>query len=199
LPRFLTRFRVRSSNGNSDSRSGRFVRESGIGKLAAAGPVRDLVLEGPRSDTYSGTISSASPVWNRIYGCDVLPACAAICYDSGVDRQYYEVIPIEVTAAENLECEVTGFQGTAGDSTNQVYCNPFDPMQPLVNVVAYDHDDGPGYLSIFVAADGVLLQPGQIYYVFSPFDPGEVGNFTIEFTSATVHVVPVELQSFDVA
>jgi len=172
------------------------VKES---ELRAAGPAHDYVLEGPRSDTYSGTISTASPVWNRIYGCDVSPACAAICSDSGVDGQYYEVIPIEVTAAENLECEVTEFQGTAGDSTIQVYCDPFDPMQPLVNVVAYDDDDGVDFLSAFVAADGVLLQPGQIYYlVFSPFDQGEVGDFTIEFTSATVHVVPVELQSINV-
>ena len=168
-------------------------------ELQAAGPSHDYVLEGPRSDTYSGTISTASPIWNRIYGCDVSPACAATCSDSGVDGQYYEVIPIEVTAAENLECEVTAFQGTAGDSTIQVYCNPFDPAQPLVNVVAYDDDDGPGALSIFVAADGVLLQPGQTYYlVFSPFYPDEVGDFTIEFTSATVHVVPVELQSIGI-
>ncbi len=81
----------------------------------------------------------------------------------------------------------------------QVYCDPFDPLQPLNNVVAYDDDDGVNALSVFVAADGVLLQPGQTYYlVFSPSYPDEVGDFTIEFTSETVHVVPVELQSFTV-
>ncbi len=165
-------------------------------ELRAAGTSHDYVLSGPRADVYSGTISVASPTWNRIYGCNVSPICAATCSDSGVDGQYYEVIPIEVTAAENLECAVTAFQGTGGDSTIQVYCDPFDPLQPLLNVVAYDDDDGPGALSIFTAADGVLLQPGQTYYmVFSPFYASQVGDFTIEFTSATVHVVPVELQS----
>jgi hypothetical protein len=34
--------------------------------------------------------------------------------------------------------------------------------------------------------------------VFSPFYPEEVDDFTIEFTSATVHVVPVELQSIGI-
>ncbi len=166
-------------------------------ELMASGPAHDYTLDGPRVDTYSGTISTSSPIWNRIYNCNVSPSCAAVCSDSGVDGQYYHVIPIAVTAAENLECEVTAFQGTAGDSTIQVYCDPFDPLQPLTNVVAYDDDDGPGALSIFTAADGVLLQPGQTYYlVFSPFYPDEVGDFTIAFTSATVHVVPVELQSF---
>lgn len=166
-------------------------------ELRTSAPAHDYTLDGPRVDTYSGTITTSSPTWNRIYGCDVSPACAAVCSDSGVDGQYYHVIPIEVTAAENLECEVTAFQGTAGDSTIQVYCDPFDPVQPLTNVVAYDDDDGSGALSIFTAADGVLLQPGRTYYlVFSPFYANEVGDFTIAFTSATVHVVPVELQSF---
>ncbi|MBI4916814.1 MAG: hypothetical protein HY825_13280 [Acidobacteria bacterium] len=94
---------------------------------------------------------------------------------------------------------MTAFQGTAGNSTIQVYCDPFDPLQPLNNVVAYDDDDGLNALSIITAADGVTLQPGQTYYlVFSPFPPGEVGDFTIAFTSATVQVVPVELQGLTV-
>ena len=59
------------------------------------------------ADTYSGELTAASPVWDRVYLCDVSPACAATCDDSSQNGEYYQVIPIEVTAAENLECAVT--------------------------------------------------------------------------------------------
>ena len=146
-------------------------------------------------DTYSGELTSSSPLWDRVYLCNVSPTCAAACSDSSQNGEYYEVIPIEVTATENLACAVTA--STITDTTMFVYCDPFDPATPLVNVVAWDDDDGAGNWSTFTAADGVTLQPGQIYYlVLSSFTPAITGTFTIDFTSATVHVVPVELQSF---
>jgi hypothetical protein len=150
-----------------------------------------------RSDTYSGELTASSPVWDRVYLCDVSTTCAATCSDSGNDGEYYEVIPIGVTAVENLECAVTA--STISDTTMYVYCDPFDPANPLTNVVAWDDDDGAGNWSAFTAADGVTLQPGQTYYlVLSTFTPGVVGTFTIDFTSATVHVVPVDLQTLSV-
>ncbi|HOC42670.1 MAG TPA: hypothetical protein PKJ99_06585 [Thermoanaerobaculales bacterium] len=148
-------------------------------------------------DTYSGELTSASPLWDRVYLCDVSPACAASCDDSSQNGEYYEVIPIGVTAVENLECAVTA--STMSDTTMYVYCDPFEPANPFANVVAWDDDDGTGNWSAFTAADGVTLQPGQTYYlVLSTFTPGITGTFTIDFTSATVHVVPVELQAFSV-
>jgi len=147
------------------------------------------------SDTYSGELTSSSPVWNRVYLCNVSTACAAACSDSSQNGEYYDVIPIQVTAVENLECAVTA--ASFADTTMYVYCDPFDPANPLANVVAWDDDDGTGNWSAFTAADGVQLQPGQTYYlVLSTFSPAVTGTFTIDFTSATVHVVPVGLQSF---
>ncbi len=147
------------------------------------------------ADTYSGELTAASPLWDRVYLCNVSPACAATCSDSSQNGEYYQVIPIEVTAAENLECAVTA--SSMADTTMYVYCDPFNPATPLANVVAWDDDDGTGNWSAFTAADGVALQPGQTYYlVLSTYTPGITGTFTIDFTSATVHVVPVELQAF---
>ncbi len=161
------------------------------------GPARDVTF-GPGTvlaDTYSGELTAASPVWDRCYLCNVSTSCAATCSDSSQNGEYYEVIPIQVTAAENLECAVTA--STMTDTTMFVYCDPFNPATPLVNVVAWDDDDGAGNWSAFLAADAVQLQPGQTYYlVVSTFSPAVTGTFTVDFTSATVHVVPVELQSF---
>ena len=154
-------------------------------------------IRGPVVDSYSGTLYGASPVWNRIFGNAVDPACNASMSDSSQNGQYYEVIPIQVTAAENLECEVTVFAGA--DSVIALYCDPFDPLDPLANVVAYDDDDGWTPLSAFLASDNISLSPGNTYYlVVSTFSAGDTGGFTVDFTSATVAVVPVELQSFSV-
>jgi hypothetical protein len=152
---------------------------------------------GTESDTYSSSLTAASPVWNRIFGSAVDPNCNATMSDSGVDGQYYESIPIQVSSTENLEAEVVSFTG--GDTVIALYCDPFDPLNPAANVIAYDDDDGVGTLSAFTAADGATLQPGNTYYfVLSTFNSAVEGDFTINFTSATVTVVPVELQSFSV-
>jgi hypothetical protein len=153
--------------------------------------------EGVESDSYSGSLTAGSPVWDRIFGSAVDPSCNAAMSDSGVDGQYYEAIPIQVTSAEDLEAEVISFTG--GDTVIALYCDPFDPLFPLLNVVAYDDDGGAGLLSAFTAADGITLQPGNTYwFVLSTFSTAVMGDFTINFTSATVTVVPVELQSFSV-
>jgi len=153
--------------------------------------------DAPAADSYSGSLTASSSVWNRIFGSAVDPGCAAAMSDSGNDGQYYEAIPIEVSATEDLAAEVISFTG--GDTVIAVYCDPFDPLNPLTNVIAYNDDGGAGTLSAFTAADGVTLQPGNTYWlVFSTYTGGVVGDFTIDFTSATVVVVPVELQSFSV-
>lgn len=154
-------------------------------------------IRSPAVDSYSGLLWESSPVWNRIFGNAVDTACNASMSDSGADGQYYEVIPIQVTAAENLECEIMLFTGA--DTVMALYCDPFDPANPQTNVVAYDDDDGWTPLSAFLASDNILLSPGNTYYlVVSTFNPGDWGTFTVDFTSATVVVVPVELQSFSV-
>ncbi len=153
-------------------------------------------LRGPVVDSYSGTLDATSPTWDRIYGSAVDVACNASMADSSNNGLYYEEIPIQVTASENLECEITSFPG---DTVMALYCDPFDPLNPLANVVAYDDDGGVSPLSAFVAADNITLSPGATYYlIVSTFSPGVTGDFTVDFTSATVAVVPVELQSFSI-
>jgi hypothetical protein len=167
-------------------------------ELEVAGVKGDMTktIFGTLSDTYNGSLSASRPTWDRSFGATYDASCNLAMTDSSNNGQYYEVIPIEVSATENLECEVTSF---GGDSTLHVFCDPFNPLAPLDNVLAYDDDGGVSPLSAFSAADGVELQPGNTYYVvLSTFSPGVTGDFTIDFTSATVVVVPVELQSFSI-
>lgn len=155
------------------------------------------IPDGAEAFTYNETLDATSSVWDRVFGGSVDLTCNSAVVDSGSDGQYYDVIPIEVTAAENLEVEVVSFTG--GDTTITLYCDPFDPMNPLANAVAYDDDDGIGTLSAFTAADGITLQPGNTYFfVLSTFSGGVTGDFQIDFTSPTVFVVPVDLQTFTI-
>jgi hypothetical protein len=139
------------------------------------------------ADTYSGSFDISDPTWNRIIGTSTDPACAATSVDSSIDGQYYEAIPIFVTATENLAAEVTAFTG--GDSVIAVYCDPFDSLNPATNLVAYDDDGGVGFLSAFVDADGVQLNPGnQYWFIMTTFTNAVIGDYDIAFTSPTVTV-----------
>ena len=130
------------------------------------------------SDYIVGTIDASSPTWNRIYGCNVDVNCAASCYDSSTDGQYYAVFPITTTVSENLEAEVVAANTTLSDTVMTLYCDPFDPADPMANAIAYD-DDGAGYpYSGFYASDGIYLTSGVTYYlVLSTFSAGDMGDF----------------------
>lgn len=153
---------------------------------------------GTRSDTISGSLDASSPTWDRVYTFDPAdPNCGLASTDSSSDGVYYAAYEIQVSAAENLEAEITSFTG--GDTVMALYCDPFDPTQPATNMVAYDDDGGVTPLSAFFDADGIALTPGVSYWlVISTFSAGVVGDFEVDLTSATVVVVPVELQSFSV-
>ncbi len=176
---------------------GTAVGFAGIDEKALMSDTEPGPFRGPVADTYSGVLDATSPTWDRIYGGAVDPACNASVSDSSSDGQYYEVIPIQVTANEDLECEV--HSGDITDTVIALYCDPFDPANPANNVVAYDDDDGAGNLSAFLATDNITLSPGNTYYlVVSTYSGGVTGSFTVDFTSATVVVVPVELQGFSI-
>jgi hypothetical protein len=58
------------------------------------------------NDHATGTLDSSSPVWDRVFGSDVDPNCAASLFDSSSNGQYYAAIPIQSSVTENLVCEV---------------------------------------------------------------------------------------------
>jgi len=157
--------------------------------------------------TIDSVLDSNSPTWDRIFSPDVAPNCGADSTPSGKGQGVpYAAFQIFVSQQEDLEAVIDLGGTTVRDTVMAVYCDPFDPATPMARLVAYDDDSGPGQLeAAFIAADGVTLSPGppggppRIYYlVVSSFSPGDFGTFRVNLTSATVQVVPVELQSFTV-
>jgi hypothetical protein len=128
--------------------------------------------------TIIDSLTSSSPIWDRIYGAYTPDVnCNATVYDSGSNGQYYAVYPITVATTENLEIEVLSADF---DTIMALYCDPFDPANPMDNVVAYD-DDGAGYpLSAFWTTDNITLPAGVTYYlVLSSFSGGYTGDYEV--------------------
>jgi hypothetical protein len=66
------------------------------------------------------------------------------------------------------------------DTVITLYCDPFDPMDPLHNIVAYDDDGGDGLYSAFFDTDGATMTAGDPYWlVLSTFSAGDTGDYDI--------------------
>jgi len=155
----------------------------------------------PAAYTITGALDTSSPTYNRIFTSSVDPACGAVSADSTVGNGvYYQVFQLGVTANEMLELSLDGSATSINDPVLSVYCDPFDPADPMANLIAYSDDVTSGnLLPGFDATDNVALSPGVSYWlVLSTFAPGDQGTFQIDVTSATAFDVPVELQSFSV-
>jgi hypothetical protein len=127
-----------------------------------------------------GALDGSSPVYDRIYGGSVDLTCNSSVYDSGVDGQYYAAVPIATTVSENLEAEFLAAGTTIGDTVMTLYCDPFDPANPSVNVVSYDDDGAGNLLSGFYASDGIFLDAGvQYWLVLSTFSGGVTGSYDV--------------------
>ncbi|UCG33653.1 MAG: choice-of-anchor J domain-containing protein, partial [Phycisphaerales bacterium] len=125
-----------------------------------------------------GALDSSSPTWNRVFGSSVDLTCNANVYDSSANGQYYAAIPIATTVSELLEAEFLQGGTTIGDTVLTLYCDPFDPANPMDNVIAYDDDGGYSLLSGFYASDGIFLDAGvQYWLVLSTFSAGVTGNY----------------------
>lgn len=156
--------------------------------------VNDAVPPSQARIVFSGTLSASSPVYDRIYGGLVSLDCQSNVYDSSMNGQYYEVFCMRVTNTDPIEIWVDANGTNISDTVMTLYCEPFDPSQPQLNVISYDDDDGPGLLSAFLLADNIHLVPGTNYYlVFSTFSSAVTGDFVIQTSdNVTVCVVDVE-------
>lgn len=89
---------------------------------------------------------------------------------------FYEVHPIYSPTGENLVADIECFF----DSYLILYCDPFDPAQPLNNLSCADDDDGGGLQSAFLPGDNIYLQPNTQYFiVVSSYSNGSSGNYTL--------------------
>ena len=142
----------------------------------------------------TGTFGAASPIWDRPKDlAPVSPTCQLGAEDDDSDGVSYAAFDLEVTAPENLEAEIVD-EGTseAFDPMLLLYCAPFDPLDPLANLVATNDDRAVlNALPAFTADRGIALQPGQTYtIVVTTFDPADFGTWELELLSPTAHFVP---------
>jgi hypothetical protein len=142
---------------------------------------KDAVMNDPSLIVITGTLDSNSPVFNRGFNNvdPPDPNCAFPLTDSS-DGQYYDAICITSTDDQPIEVIVDAGATTISDTHMELYCDPFDPNNPLDNAVFSDDDDGDGLMSAFTFSDNLVLTPGTDYWlVLTTFSPGAMGDFTI--------------------
>ena len=106
---------------------------------------------------------------------------------SGGNGYRYDLYDVRVSAPELFTVEISGL----GDSYLALYCDRFDPSNPLDNLLIADDDDGAGLNAAIVAGVGGTLQPDRSYVlVATTFSEGSTGAYTVNATSATAEVVP---------
>jgi hypothetical protein len=100
---------------------------------------------------------------------------------------YYSVYEIYSPDGENLIASVSsGF-----DSYLLLYCDPFDPQDPLSNLRFGDDDDGIGYDAAFLPTDNVYLEPYTSYFlVVTPFRNGTTGAYELSVDGGVLFGTP---------
>lgn len=146
-------------------------------------------------DTWTGSLTSTSPVWDRIFGGAVSLECASNVSDSSQDGEYFELFCVEVTDSSPIEIIMDPALTDITDTIIMLYCEPFDAANPAANVVSVDDDGGEGLLSAFTVADNITLTPGNTYWlVVSTFYSATEGNFGLQTSDNVVDCGSVALE-----
>ncbi len=139
--------------------------------------------------TLVGELSEFSPVWDRRKddGAVASDDCNALALDSFNDGVPYQLFILETTTPDDaLEVTVRSLEAAPIDFDPFVcvYCDPFEPTSPETGLIAVDDDDA-GYPDARIAAsEGLLIQPGQRYYVvvtsYATYEGSGHGMFEVE-------------------
>jgi hypothetical protein len=133
--------------------------------------------------TFSGTLDGSSPIYDRIYGTTVDAACGAQVFDSLNDGMAFDIQCVEVMDTNPIAIILSSDLTTISDTALTLYCDPFDPLAPSLNVVAFDDDDGIATLSALSESDDIRLVPGLKYWVVvSTYGAGMYGNYTVQLS-----------------
>jgi hypothetical protein len=146
-----------------------------------------------RSDTTSGNIDG-SQTFDRRFLVTYDGTCSAASSDSSNDGVGYEVFPFYSPAGQAVDAEVV--LGTLSDSVMFVYCDPFDPANPDLNLLAWDDDGGVGLGSAMTPADGYMLDPfTQYYMVISGYSSASSGDYTLNLGGDLVFGQPTPYEA----
>lgn len=115
-----------------------------------------------KADALSGAIEVTDPIFHRNWGNGYNGSCN---HSANPSRDvYYDVYPIYSSTGENLDIS-TASTGGSSDCHFTLYCDPFDPAFPLLNMTAIDDDDGPGNMPAFVPGDNYYIAANTQYYL----------------------------------
>jgi hypothetical protein len=133
--------------------------------------------------TFSGTLDGSSPIYDRIHGTAVDANCGAPMFDSVNDGMAFDIQCVEVIDTNPIEIILDPRLTNISDTVLTLYCDPFDPLAPSLNVVAFDDDDGMATLSALAVPDNIRLVPGLKYWVVvSTYGAGMHGSYTVQLS-----------------
>jgi len=133
----------------------------------------------------SGSLTVMSSTYDRIYNLGAVDAqCGAEAIDSENDGMYYDLYCLQVDDTNPIELVLDAGGTNIADTVLTLYCALFDPLNPELNVVAFDDDSGEATLSALTAAHDIRLDPGQEYWlVISTYGADMTGNYLLQKSS----------------
>jgi len=141
-----------------------------------------------RGVSLSGELTSFSPTWDRRKDTGAIASdmCDGVTMDSFNDGVAYQLFDLTTpTPNTALSVSVRSSEATPAefDPFVSVYCQPFDPTMPEIGLIALDDDSG-GYPDALISSgEGLLIQPGQTYYIvvssYSTFGDSGLGRFEV--------------------
>jgi hypothetical protein len=132
-----------------------------------------------KADVLSDETLATDPTYGRRYLNGFSDLCNMVSNASSQNSVYYKVYPFYSSSDENLDISTTTTGGN-GDMFMALYCDPFDPTNPDLNILGIDDDGGPGSMPAFDPADNYTITANTQYYmVISTWSNGNVGSYDI--------------------
>jgi hypothetical protein len=150
-----------------------------------------------RAASVNGALDASDDTFNRILSMSAVDlTCSGIGagYSGLGTAVYYDVYEIYSPTGENLVCSVS----SGADSYLNLYCDPFNPANPLPTARFADDDDAGSLNAAFLPGDNVYLEPYTTYYlVVCSFANGETFSYTLNIDGDVVVGTPPQIPVSD--
>jgi hypothetical protein len=140
----------------------------------------DYQMDNPSRIVIAGELTDTTPTWHRWRPSSYSELglnCDLVMTSDYSTEPHFDMYCFNVSDSEPVEFVVTdaGF-----DTVIYIYCDPFDPMDPTVNAVYMDDDDGEGLYSAIFAENGVTLTPGLDYWFIICSYSSTIGTYSVQ-------------------
>jgi len=125
------------------------------------------------------------------------PTCSGSFATAPASTCYFAVYTFTATQTEELvltlETPNSGSCCTEFDPLVLLYCAPFNPNNPLLNLRAGNDDAGVGFWSAFPAGSGVMIEAGNTYdIVVTHFTDIQNLNGPVDYTLTVANDVDIQ-------